>query len=53
MRLFVKTSTINRKIGEAQLNIIKRLEELPIDLSMIDEIVDIISSEIESIKFKG
>ena len=50
MKLLVKTSTINRKIGEAQLNIIKRLERLNIDLSTIDEIVDIVSSELESVK---
>lgn len=51
MKYFVKTSTINHKIGEAQLNIIERLQRLPIDLSMIDDIVDIISSELESVKF--
>lgn len=50
MKLFVKTSTINHKLGEAQLNIIERVGRLPIDLSIIDEIVDIVSDELEPIK---
>ena len=49
MKLFVKTSTVNRKIGEAQLNIIERLEKLSIDPAIMDEIVDIVYSELESV----
>ena len=41
-KLFVKTSTVNREIGEAQLNIIERLKKLSIDPSITDEIVDIV-----------
>lgn len=48
-KLFVKTSTVNREIGEAQLSIIERLKKLSIDPSIMDEIVDIVCSELESV----
>lgn len=49
MKLFVKTSTMNRKIKEAELNIIKMLMKSPIDPAIVDEVVDIVSTELESI----
>ena len=49
MKLFIKTSTMNRKIREAELNIIKMLEKSYIDHAIVDEVVDIVSTELESI----
>lgn len=49
MKLFIKTSTMNRKIKEAELNIIKMLEKSAIDPATVDEVVDIVCTELESI----
>lgn len=49
MKLFIKTSTMNRKIKEAELNIIKMLEKSSIDPAIVDEVVDIVSTELEGI----
>lgn len=49
MKLLVKTSTVNRKILEAQLNIIERLEKLSVEPAIMDEIVDVVSSELENV----
>lgn len=48
-KLFIKTSTMNRKIREAELNIIKRLEEYSLDPVLIDTVVSIIADELDSI----
>lgn len=49
MKLFIKTSTMNRKIREAELNIIEQLEKSSIDPAIVDEVVDIVSTELEII----
>ena len=48
-KLFIRTSTMNRKIREAELNIIDRLEKSSIDSDVIDKIVNIVSNELEVI----
>ena len=45
MKLFIR----RWKVRKAQLNIINRLYELPIELDVLDNIVDIVSSELDSI----
>ena len=49
MKLFIKTSTMNRKIREAELNIIEVLDRSSIDPAIVDKIVDIVSTELENI----
>lgn len=49
MKLFVKFSTMCCKIRRAELNIIERLERLHIDPGVLDDIVDVISDELDNI----
>lgn len=49
MKLFIKTSVMNRQIHEAELNIIRYLERMPINKALIDEIVEIVANELEKI----
>ena len=49
MKLFVKFTTMCCKVRRAELNIIERLERLGIDLGVLDEVVDIISDEMDNI----
>ena len=49
MKLFIKFTTMCCKVRRAELNIIERLERLGIDLGVLDEVVDIISDEMDSI----
>ena len=45
MKLFIR----RWKVRKAQLNIINKLYELPIELDVLDNIVDVLSSEIDNI----
>lgn len=45
MKLFIR----RWKVRKAQLNIINKLYELPIELDVLDSIVDIVSNEINNI----
>lgn len=45
MKLFIK----RWKVRKAELNIINRLYELPIELDILDDIVDAVTSEIDNI----
>lgn len=49
MKLFIKFATMCCKIRKAELNIIERLEGLPIAPSVLDDIVDVVSDELEQI----
>lgn len=52
MKLFIKTRTLNRKIREAEMNIIEKLERRSIDSDTLDKIVDIVSTELDKIVVK-
>lgn len=49
MKLFVKLSTVRRRVMEAELNIIESLERMHIDAGVLDDIVEIISKEMKEI----
>ena len=49
MKLFVKFSKMCRSVKTAELNIIKRLEKLNIDPSVLDDVVDVVCSELDDI----
>lgn len=49
MKLLVKFSTMCCRIRKAELNIIERLEGLHIDPGVLDDIVDVVSEELDNI----
>lgn len=48
-KLFIKISTMNRKIREAELSIIERLGKSSITPDLVDKVVSIIADELDAI----